>query len=284
MSSVGKVFIIANLVLAAIFVGSAASLINTSGEYRQKHQEAVAEMEALRTELEGQISDLQSEFNTVSGQKDRLTNEKTSLDAAKKALDGELETERQQNADLRESLNTLTAKLGDLEQTNRTLNNQKGEVEAQLRTLITERDGALDERDAALSESTAAMEEARIATNQVEDLRRRWEDSQERARDLEAQLAAVVREYGVDLSNISPQPDLEGVVLNASYTGGAPVVLINLGKRQGVRPGHTFDVFAGGTYKGQVRVDVVNESNSAATISLPTQFQISKGDRVATRI
>ena len=97
-------------------------------------------------------------------------------------------------------------------------------------------------------------------------------------------LAAVASTYKIDLNNLNDQPELAGRVTAVDGSHGTTVVVINLGKNDGVKPGHTFDVYAGGVYKGKIYVETVNASQSAATIQMAGQGEIAAGDAVVTRL
>lgn len=284
MSSLGKFFAVANLGLAALFVGAAASLIATSEDYRKKYDTEKTDRTADVERLEGEISSLNSQLDDKNGQVSRKDSQISQLNADVSSRDSALTTERQKNADMRESLDGIGSKLGDLEQTNRSQANRITELTNQNQQLRGERDGALDERDAANSSNTQAQEDLRLSEMQMRDLQATLDRVSDERNQFEAQIAQAAREFNIDFSTMAgAQPDLEGVVLSSSYSG-TPIIMINLGRSQGVRPGYTFDVYNGRTFKGQIRVEVVNENNSAAVISLGSEHQINQGDRVATRI
>jgi len=68
MSTVGKVFVVLNLALAALFVGAAASLIGTSQEFRSKY-----EVEAVAHASDNKVKDMQ--LGDLQGQVDELSRE-----------------------------------------------------------------------------------------------------------------------------------------------------------------------------------------------------------------
>jgi len=61
MSTVGKVFVVLNLALAALFVGAAASLIGTSQEFRSKYDAEVVAHATDNQEKDLAIGDLQGQ-------------------------------------------------------------------------------------------------------------------------------------------------------------------------------------------------------------------------------
>jgi predicted RNase H-like nuclease (RuvC/YqgF family) len=284
MSTVGKVFVVLNLALAALFVGAAASLIGTSQEFRSKYEaEAVAHASDNKVK-DMQLGDLQGQVDELSRQNQSKADQIKQQDANNAAIESDLETERQQNSDLRESVGGIDSKLGDLEQNNRSLGNRIADLERDNQGLRVERDEALDERDSANASQNAADETARSATSRANNLSLELVRSVDRAESAEANLAALSRQTGVDINSIGGQPDLKGLVLDASYQGRFPIVIVNLGKSHKVRPGFTFDVYNGSNYKGQIEVQVVNADTSSCTVKLAGDSNIGRGDRIATNL
>lgn len=284
MSTIGKFFVVLNLALAALFVGVSASLIADSDSYRKQFDSVTAELAATSAEKDDKITTLNSDRTQAQGEAQRLQSDKSNLTAEKTALTEGLESERQQNADLRESLQSIEGKLGDLEGTNSQLASDLDGVRKQYETVREERDAALDARDAANSTANSATNTANMAEGRATDLALQLARSTERAAVAEAKLATVVSLYKVDLQSIGAQPQMEGSVLSVDVVDSVTYVVINLGKRDSVQPGYTYDVYNGSTYKGKIYVHNVNESKSAATLELSGNAVVAQGDRVVTRL
>ncbi len=284
MSTIGKFFVVLNLALSALFVGAAASLIGNSTDYRHQLEAEQEAKAALESSLNAEIGDLQAQLSQSQSERSRLQNDNSSLSADKTALTESLESERQQNADLRESLQVIEGKLSDLQGTNAQLANQLEGVQRQYETVRQERDQALDARDAAVAAANAAKDSANMANGAAEDLALKLDRERERAAAAEAKLATVVSLYKVDLESIGAQPPMDGSVLSVDTVDNTTYVVINLGKRDNVQPGYTYDVFNGPVYKGRIYVHTVNETKSAATVDLAGNAMITAGDRVTTRL
>ncbi|MCH2111808.1 MAG: hypothetical protein MK213_03035, partial [Planctomycetes bacterium] len=258
--------------------------IGTSQEYRSKFDSEVAAHAADNSAKDLEIGDLKGQLDELTRQNQSKADQIKQKDASQAALSSDLETERQQNADMREDLGSIDSKLGDLEQNNQAMANRAAELERDNQSLRSERDDALDARDAATAAETAADERARSAEGVSSDLRLQLARSVDRAESAEANLAAVARKYNLDINKIGGQPDMDGVVLSASYDDNPAIVMINLGSSNKVRPGFTFDVYNGAKYKGRIRVEVVNSNNSSCTVDLPGDAQIGAGDRISTNL
>lgn len=284
MSTIGKFFVVLNLVLAGLFVGSSASLIGSADSYRTQLETEQGLKADLKAKMDEEVGRLTSMNNQAQSEVARLQGDNSSLTAEKTALTESLESERQQNGDLRESLQTIEGKLGDLEGTNRDQANQLDGLRRQYETVRQERDDALSAREQALAAANAAEDSSNMANGRASDLELQLARALDRAEMAEAQLGTVVALYDVDLASISAQPQMEGSVLSVDYVDGTAYVVINLGSNDKVQRGYSYDVYNGSTYKGRIQVQTVNESKSAATVSLAGVAQIASGDRIVTRL
>jgi myosin heavy subunit len=283
MSTIGKFFIVLNLALAGLFVGSAASLINKSDSYRVQLEAKAAEMDVMKEEKDAKISEMTSSLRQSQEERNNLNHQNGQLGAN---LDAEKDrglTHKQKNDNLEGQLQSIEGKLNDLSSTNSELSSELAGLRNQFETVRGERDDALDVRDAAASTAKGAVEEANFATGEASDLRLKLARETERANQTEAQLATAVSLYGIDVTTIGSQPAMEGTVTSVSEAGGSTYVVIDLGRNDSVKPGYTYDVFNGSVYKGRISVLTVNESKSAATVAM-YNAPIAAGDRVVTRL
>ena len=283
MSPIGKVFLVLNLALAGLFVGSAASLVGASESYRLQSEDLQVQLTTAKADASKEASGLQAQLTNAEGAKDRLAASKAQVESDRDALAEDLKTEQSQNSDLRERLSGIEGKLGDLESTNRSNTTRIAELNTEARNLRDERDGAVDDREGALKAKASAERGNDQAQRQSTELSIALGREKDRANSAEAKLAEVAKLYKVDLNTLNAQPDMAGVVLDASYEG-TPVVVINLGTQDQVKPGFTFDVYNGATYKGRIYVETVNTHQAAATVQMAGNARIAAGDAVVTRL
>jgi len=283
MSPIGKVFLVLNLALAGLFVGSAASLVGASESYRLQTEDLQVQLTTAKADASMEASELQAQLTNAEGAKDRLAASKAQVESDRDALAEDLKTEQSQNSDLRERLSGIEGKLGDLESTNRSNTTRIAELNTEARNLRDERDGAVDDRTGALQAKSSAERSNDQAKRQANELSISLGREKDRANSAEAKLSEVAKLYKVDLNTLNAQPDLAGVVLDASYDG-TPVVVINLGTQDQVKPGFTFDVYNGATYKGRIYIETVNTHQAAATVQMVGNARIAAGDAVVTRL
>ena len=100
--------------------------------------------------------------------------------------------------------------------------------------------------------------------------------------DTETTLQMVVNATGYNLGT-GAVPLIDGAVLQ--YYADLKLVHINRGTNDQVQRGFIFDIFTGGEYKGQARVEVVNPGTcTAVVLNAVDGTQIMQGDRVSTQI
>lgn len=284
MSTIGKFFVVLNLALSALFVGVSASLIGQSSDYRAKWEEEISARETGFAERDGKIAEAQNRLTSAEAEKNRHIQLNSTLQGENSALNESLLTAQQKNEELTQRLQGIEGKLADLEGTNRAQTQRIADLTGQNETLRSERDSALDERDAAKSAAIAAEEAQNSAERSANDLQLALKRETARAEEAESQLGALIEYTGVDPSTINAQPQLEGLVLSTEDANGTTYVVINIGKKDGVKIGYTFDVYNGSAYKGRIKVQTVNESKSAATLEVKGTAGLAAGDRIATRL
>lgn len=284
MSTIGKFFVVLNLALAALFVGVSASLIGSGESWRTKAEDADRDHTVMLAEKDKAIAAATSEREQYRGEVSRLLTENNGLKADNKALTESLETESQKNSELTEKLTGIEVKLGDLESTNKDQASQLENLRRTANQMRDERDAALDARDAAQSAATQAQQSEKLALGKAKDLQLQLAQMVKRAEQAETERDIVVQATGVDSSTLGNQPQLEGTVLSVDYAGNNAYIVIDLGTKDSVKMGYTFDVFNGSTFKGKIRVETVNQSKSGASVMLKGSAPIAAGDRIATRL
>lgn len=284
MSTIGKFFVVLNLALSALFVGVSASLIGQSDDFRVKFDDEVTAHAATVSTLDGEAAELQNRLQSADAEKNRYIQINSTLEGENSALTESLLTEQSKSSDLTARLEGIEGKLSDLEGTNRAQTNRIADLTGQNETLRGERDSALDERDSAKSTAIAAEESMNTAARALGDSELALAREIARADEAESSLDALMQYTGVDPATINNQPQIEGLVLSTEVANGTTYVVINIGKKDGVKAGYTFDVYNGKAYKGRIKVQTVNESKSAATLEQKGTAALAQGDRIATRL
>jgi len=285
MSSIGKIFVVLNLVLAAAFVGWAANAVSLSGEFKKKYEDAVAVAGKDKMQLEAELSKVRADNQLVTRERASAIEQR---DEAKRAQD-RLQTENK-----------------DLEAKNSSLNASVTNIETTLSEITASRDKAFDDtkkslasmkssdeakRTAELAQTAAEAAQAdaegklRAMTDQVASLEKEKTTLLTERGSLQTSFDTLVANTGVNVTDFANVPDIDGSVLGIDTSVAPGLVGINKGSNHNVKRGFVFEIFDGATYKGQVRVEFVHGDMSSGLITRTVPGQtIRQGDGATTRL
>lgn len=285
MSPIGRIFIVLNLILSAVFLAWASNNVAQSHDYKTKLEAAETAAAETQTELETQISTLKVENDTKTAE---AANSRDRADDAEGERDRELATNASLNALLSESNGANqanTGRIASIQATLETINSAKDEAFAAQREAEIERDAANASAQDANTTSEDLMAQNAALENTIAQLNADKAQLARNASQLETQLATLVDVTGVSLSDIAVQEMINGSVLQAIYDVKPGLVALNVGSSSGVLRGYTFEIYNGSVYKGQVRVENVRDDMCTALILRVEDGQtISAGDSAATRL
>jgi hypothetical protein len=285
MSTIGKIFLILNLVLAAAFVGWAAKAVSLSGEYKKKYEDAVAMATAKQGELEGELSKVRADNQQVQSDRNRAVSER---DEAKRALEraqGELTSERAKNAELNASITKIETTLGEIDaRANKAVEDARKAGAAQKAAEDAKR-AAETAQAAAEAAQRDAEGRLRDAEQMIAQLEREKTDLVKERQSLQTSYETVVANTGVNANDFQNVPKIDGAVLGVESSVAPGLVAINAGSNQGVKRGFTFEIYEGSTYKGQVRVEFVHADMCSGLITRTVEGRtIRQGDGATTRL
>jgi len=285
MSSIGKIFVVLNLVLAAVFVGWAMNVVSTSGEWMKKHNEVVATSGTDKTALNEELKKVRAELGLS---KTDLASARSAQEEAKRAAD-RLTTEKK---DLETNNATLNAAIVKIETTLGGISAARDKADADAKKATAAQTAAeMARREALLAQEKAEQEKAdaesqmRDTANQVASLEKEKTKLVNELSSIQTSLDTVVAATGTKLQDITSVPKIEGSVLGVETSVAPGLVAINVGSVKGVKRGHTFEIFDGSTYKGQIRIEFVHGDMSSGLITRPVKGQtIRQGDGATTRL
>ena len=272
MNLVGKIFVVLIFVMSLVFMAFAVAVYGTHQNWMEK-----AAAEAQR------VSNLQATVTEREAERDKLKVElEREVNAREQAL-AKLETERQELAAQREELvkerDALLIKdkaaVAALDAAQQNLARLTAEVEGlrgEIRTTQAERDQQFDR----------AVE----LTDQIHQAQGEVKRLGERRIQLASQLASanlVLQRNGLhkDMPVDGIPPRLRGKVLAVNRDN---MVEVSLGSDDGLRAGHTLEVFRGSKYLG--RVEVLHATTDRAVGKVIPGYKkgvIQRNDDVATR-
>jgi len=273
MNLLGKIFTVL-ILLAAFFVLVVSMFVYAS---HKNWQEAYQKLNTQYQEARATTDDLQSQYLA------QIKQLKADQEAAQQEV-RKLETERvvlvNQNATIQAEVDQLRRERRENEAlvaATEENNNRLTEEVATLRQTIREHQQA---RDDAFTQVLKATSELHTTAGQLQQL-------QERNTQIVADLGtktALLRENNID-PNAEVIPRVRGKVSGIRRSNGDQLIEITVGADDGIRPGHTVDVFRGTRYLG--RAAIIRSDPDRAVGQLLREFQkgqIQEGDDVATKL
>jgi hypothetical protein len=272
MNLLGKIFVVLVFIMSLVFMSFALAVYGTHKNWKE---ETAKQKQAVQTAI-GQRDEAEAE-------KERLEEQIKNEEIAKREALGKLETERDELAKQRDELtaerDNLAAKdkaaVAALDSAQQNLAKLTTEVET-LRAEIREAQQARDEHFKQVVGLTDQLHQAQGEQQRLEERRVQL------AGEI-AQSRTVLRAHG--LSKDTPvdgiPPQLFGKVLAINRDN---LIEVSLGTDDGLRVGHTLEVYRGAKYLG--RVEVLNATADRAVAKILPGFRkaaIQKGDDVATR-
>ncbi len=276
MNFIGKILVVIIFVLAILFMFVGIQVYSTHRNWEQLARERETALTEARSDLENKISaynrldaELKGEIEARSQQIRKLQTEAELLADRNATIQRSLDQKEQEN---REVVATLDA----TEQNNERL---MAEVSG-LRDDILQTQTNRDELFVKTLDATEALHAVR---NDLELVT-------ERNRDLvtdTARMTSVMKDSGLDpaMPVDAVKPRVDGFVSATGRRSGEQLVEITIGSDDGLRVGHTVDVFRSGKYLG--RVEITKVSPDRAVGKVDKKFQqgpIQENDRVATRL
>jgi len=284
MNALGKLFVVLIFVMSIIFMSFAMMVYAT---HRNWYAIVLNQEPGQPKGLKIQVQELKQQNQDLTNRLESLRQEVEQQIAAKTQALAKLETERQV---LQQERDERQRQLTDLVQNERqavaamdaahkTLKSLRDEVD-RIRTNYSE---VQQQKDESFKELVRLTDQLNVAENQLKTLK-------EVEMELNEQIARqemVLDRHGLDehepVDGIPPAVD--GVV---TAIGRAGMIEVSIGQDDGLRPGHTLEVYrrSGGRSRYIGRVEVVRtEPDRAAAKILPEyrKAAVQEQDRVATR-
>lgn len=286
MSAIGRIFLVLNLILSALFVGWAAKVIKEEESYRNQFESAVTEAETAADKAADDLSAMTAERDTARANQAAVASQRDDFEREVASLKADLETERQRVADLTSNDKTMTNNIAGLNATIESLSSSKDAAVSDLRDATAERDAAVQARMAADTARKGVEDALDQAQLRIADLETELTAATKMVSRQDAQLATIVEQYQIDLDSIMDQPYVEATVLSVKQAGDISLVALNVGSNDEVKRGMTFQIWRDGRYKGEVRVESVTPNMCSALVtSLADQgMPMSEGDNAATHL
>jgi uncharacterized phage infection (PIP) family protein YhgE len=281
MSTVAKVLVVLNLILAVAFVASASSYLGQQDHWKAKFDGKVTELATQKATYEKQLELERADKAKVSAQANAALAAKEAAEATATALTGEANMLREA---IRQAGGTATANSRALEAAQGTITALQGQVAQlqQVRQDLTNNLAAANKaRDDAEKEANKNQVAITNLTAEKQALEGRLAEVQQELDRAEFQLAAYKEKFR-DADVPTAQPSHQGRVL--AVDADTNVVIISLGSEDGVKEGFEYRVSRGAAYVGRITITSVESKKSAGRSMLDVQSKpIEAGDTVVSR-
>ncbi len=285
MSAIGRIFLVLNLILSALFVGWAANALSTSEEYKKQLDTEVASHATTQSEADSMAEGLRAELSTAKTRAASLLDERNDFSNNATRLQGELDAALARTDSLGGDVAVIGSTIADLNSTLGAMEAAKNKAVADAAQAKSNADDATDAKMAADSARIDAEDALDSANAMIAALETSLASSKASNSRLSATLATAVEEYGIALGEITSQPEISSTVLSVKQSGDIALVALNVGSDDAVVKGMTFEIWSGGQYKGQVRVESVMPGMCSALVTKAVDnTSIAEGDHADTRL
>ena len=141
---------------------------------------------------------------------------------------------------------------------------------------------AVAAKDSAEMARRDAEEARKTAETRIGDLEKERMQLGEEISTLDTRIAQIVAITGIDLTDLDAAPKIDGYVFDVNRD--LKLVVINKGAKDNVKVGYTFSIYRGSQFKGQVRINDVQNELSSGTIVGGEKSPITRGDSASTGI
>ena len=280
MSVVAKILIVLNLLLAVVFLGSAATFLGAQETWKKKHNDLKTETDASIAGLTADKASLQQKLRSTESD---LSTAQTSL----ADIESKWEAAQDNHAEVIKRRDQLAVEMTKLTAI-------KDDLVKQIAALTKRKDELVDEKETALGEKRTAIEAENVAVTEQRRLHDNLNDANDMIGELEKQIVArdgqiesldmqlrVYKEKYGELIGFAAPP-LKGRV--SAVNGELNIVVLSIGRDDKVEAGYEFTIYRGSEYVGKVVIDKVDKDFcSGYSRKEVEKAPIEVGDNATTR-
>jgi hypothetical protein len=263
MSTVAKILVVLNLVLAAAFLASAAAFLGHQDHWSAKHASLTKDLERVTQEKDARIKEQGDQIG-------RLTRQASEADAARTSAEATAQALRAENTLVVEAHKNATANLASatrsLEAAQETIQANQGLISTlqEARQKLTEQvQTANDAKDAAVRQANQTEVAKENLQREKDALTAELTQIRQELQSARFENEAIRRSStGAEGVPTEQPPTISGRVMAAD--NAANVVVISLGEEDKVRAGFRYIVARGDQYVATVEVTKVEAKKSAA--------------------
>jgi hypothetical protein len=280
MSTVAKILVVVNLILAGAFLASASNFLGQQENWKTKQQKTEARLEAEVANWKGKHQDATEQYNALELQANDIQSKNAGLTKERDQFSNQNDLIKQQ---FEQAAGQLTRSTAALQKAQETIQAQREMIDG----LQSERNTNLDAVRASLEAKEAAVRNLNEKAIQFESLLAEKQALESRIEDLKQEVnslrlttenALAMLPEGADVP--LAQPGHMGQVVAADGN----LVVISLGAEDGVKPGFKYTVSRGGDYVSVIEItDVEARKSAGRAIQVLQRTPVRTGDRVSSR-
>jgi hypothetical protein len=275
MTLVGKIFTMLILIMSIIFMAFAMMVFATHRNWK----DLAVGPTGFKSKLDATNTALKDAKDALEREKTDLAREQAARKAALAALQVRVSSSEQRLGAKEKELADLTAAHSQATETAKVAQDRLATLEKETsdlrNTLRTERQ-KLDKMFISVVDLTDKL-------NQAESLRQNLEEVNKQAAQEISRMKIVLDRNGLTPDSLVAHipPKVDGIVLDVS---DKDLLEISIGSDDGLKVGHSLDVYRGNTYLGRIVIKKTNPDRAVGQVKRELQRgQIKKGDRVTTR-
>lgn len=265
MSTIGRIFVVLNLLLSGGFLYFAGVQLTNQTNYSTQLEEERADrktqVDALETSLESRSEEVFVRTNEATAAQNQLEAASRELASVKEERDRLVA----QQADMQGKLTEIAGNWSQITSQLRSVEKQLADTRELARTAEQERNQAVAAQTTAVADFADAQQRISNMESDMAALQQTYEGSlrtlQERDLLVEA-LRVKLAQAGIDASVSALLPALEGTVIRVEPTGNYLTLRVQEGD-QPVQVGYTFSISAGGRLKAVATVTEVYQNGAA---------------------
>jgi predicted nucleic acid-binding Zn-ribbon protein len=283
MSPIGRIFLVLNLILSAVFLGWASNSLAQTEDFRGQLDEAKQMASDREAELTSEIEDLNTRLRDKEQEASQFREERDSRQDTVNSLETQLAAAKSEKEKLLGDVTAIQATLGDYQGTIDRLSSEKDQANQRREEAEASQRDAVGAQEAAQQAERDAIAAQQELERQIADLEVAQTELTTQVEKLDTHLAVIQEQTGVAIDDILAPKKVDGAVLAVDASTG--LVMLNVGAEDGVKRGYSFDVWSGNQYKGQVQVMNVQPGMCSALIKSPVEgATIGQGDLASTRM
>ncbi|MCY3003463.1 MAG: hypothetical protein NTV21_16840 [Planctomycetota bacterium] len=285
MSTIGKILIALNLLLAGAFLGWAANSLNKTAELKKTLTAQVEAANAAKAKVQAELDSTSAALSTERQAKDSAQSESRQFKSDVERLQSDLDTAKRANEGLRGDVAKIGESLTNVSETLKKLDQEKTAALEAKAAAQQAKDAADRKAQDALVAQRNAEEAKAQADMAIADLEKSLTSQKKATAAVETKYSNLIAITGMSESDVTAQPDIAAQVVKVDYSLKPGLVALNKGKKDGIKRGFTFEIYNGTQYKGQIKVETVTDDTCAGLVVLAKDgATMNAGDSAASRL